>query len=72
VLFKRIIKRKTRPLLLDEYGDMKDLDRLYLELNELFKKRSTLYEQADYIYSPVANQSKEQNAIDLARIISNS
>ena len=46
ILFERIRKNTSRPLLLDEDGNIKQDNRLREELMDLYQKRKPLYEQA--------------------------
>lgn len=69
ILFSRITRRKTRPLLLDKEGNFKDLTILYKELKQLYMAREPVYELANFIYEADDTLSKAVNATKLIDLI---
>lgn len=70
-LLERIMKRTTRPLLLDKTGKMKPKKLLYEELKALYSSRLPLYELSGNRFKSNSSYSKEENAEHLlASIIS--
>jgi shikimate kinase len=70
-LYERLIRRTTRPLLLDKDGNLKPKEQLYPFLLELYESRLPLYEQADVIFASDSRFDKETNADNLATHIQN-
>lgn len=70
-LYERLIRRTTRPLLLDEHGNLKPKEQLYPFLLQLYESRLPLYEQADVIFASDSRFDKETNADNLAKYIQN-
>lgn len=64
-LINRVMKRTTRPLLLDKEGKMKPKNILYQELKALYSKRLPIYKLATHIFESNDNLSKEDNAEQL-------
>lgn len=61
-LIERIMKRTTRPLLLDGSGKMKPKKLLYEELKALYSKRLPIYELSGNRFKSNNSYSKEENA----------
>lgn len=61
-LVERLSRNRRRPLLLDEYGEMKSKDELTTLIQDLYKKRMPQYLQADYIVDIPENYSAGQSA----------
>jgi shikimate kinase len=61
-LLERIMKRTTRPLLLDKDGKMKPKNILNDELKALYSKRLPIYQLAANIFKSNDSYSKEENA----------
>lgn len=70
-LFDRLIRRKTRPLLLDDSGNLKPLKELYPFLETLYKKRLPLYKMANLVFSQNPTVEKEENANELFSLLYN-
>jgi shikimate kinase len=68
-LYDRLIRRTTRPLLLDESGNLKSHEELYPFLNTLYEKRLPLYEMADLCFIQNPEIEKEENAQHLFSLL---
>lgn len=71
VILDRILRKKNRPLLLDEDGSMKDRDILEKELKELYNERLNFYRQAEITIQPNQHDSAEATTTALVRKIRN-
>jgi len=68
-IYKRLIRRKTRPLLLDKSGNLKPHNELYPFLDTLYKKRLPLYQMAEITFSQNPSIEKEKNAQHLFSLL---
>ncbi|MDZ7692896.1 MAG: shikimate kinase [Balneolaceae bacterium] len=71
VILDRILRKKNRPLLLDEDGSMKDRAVLEKELTELYEKRLKYYRQAEITIQTDQHASAEKTTAALVRKIRN-
>lgn len=69
VIFQRITADKSRPLLLDENGNMKSIQQLKQELKSLYRKRRETYAQAELTINPAAYPSVEKAVHHLIKLV---
>lgn len=69
VIFQRITKDKSRPLLLDEKGEIKPQEQLEQELKLLYNQRKKLYGQAVISLNPVNYNTAEEAVEQLIKKI---
>src|SRR5699024_6052806 len=59
LIIERIADDEGRPMLLDEHGKPKERERLYKDIEALYKSRLPLYDQADIIFKVAPGETAE-------------
>lgn len=65
VLIKRVMRNKKRPIVLNEYGEIKSYETLLNELEALYLKRIDLYNQAQVILESTGLETKDEQTAKL-------
>ena len=60
IIFSRIVQNKSRPLVLNQLGEIKSQETLFSELESLYLKREHLYKQAQIILESTGEETKEE------------
>lgn len=65
VLVDRVRRNKKRPIVLNEYGEIKSPDTLITELESLYLSRLNLYKQAQIVLKSTGKETKDEQASKL-------
>jgi shikimate kinase len=60
IILQRIVQNKNRPLVLNQWGEIKSQETLFSELESLYLKREYLYKQAQITLKSTGEETKEE------------